>query len=364
LSGFSIFRVFLVIGVALSLSLPGRLVAQEEPAPELTVAAALCPPFVMEEEGELRGLSMFLWDNVARELGVKYTVELMSIGELFDQVSSGEAGVGVSCLSITNEREKIVDFSHSFFETHKAIGVKKASTFSHVKHVLLSERALKALGIFLGVAALVGLVFFLLEHRNNAKLFSMKTRAGRIVETLIVGMLFVTRSPIKYYEFKTFTARILSAIIGLASTVFVASLTAILASAFTLDQLHNQIRAPQDLAFVKVGTLSNSTSGEYLRAIGVPARGFDTPNEVVTKLNEGEVEAVVMDAPALKYEIFRGRELGVFDDLEVLPIEFEEQNYGLALRDESPYVEVLNRALLSVRKSPAWDAEVHRYFGE
>ncbi len=76
------------------------------------------------------------------------------------------------------------------------------------------------------------------------------------------------------------------------------------------------------------------------------------------------VDAVVMDAPALKYEILRGRGQGRFEDLEVLPYEFEEQNYAFALQDESEYVEVLNRALLSVRKSLAWDTEVLRYIGK
>nr|WP_217352294.1 MULTISPECIES: transporter substrate-binding domain-containing protein [unclassified Ruegeria] len=86
--------------------------------------------------------------------------------------------------------------------------------------------------------------------------------------------------------------------------------------------------------------------------------------EVVTSLEARRVDAVVMDAPALKYEILRGREQARFEDLEVLPYEFEEQNYAFALQDESEYVEVLNRALLSVRKSLAWDTEVLRYIGK
>jgi hypothetical protein len=67
--------------------------------------------------------------------------------------------VGISCLSITSEREERVDFSHSFFETHKAIGIKKARYLSSIRQFLLSPRILTAIIIVLGAAALLGGVF-------------------------------------------------------------------------------------------------------------------------------------------------------------------------------------------------------------
>lgn len=180
------------------------------------------------------GLAIFLWDRVARELGVDYEVNLMSFGDMIDSVAAGQSAVGVSCLSITSEREERVDFSHSFFETHKAIGIKKASYLSSIRQFLLSPRILTAIIIVLGAAALVGGVFYLLEHKINAKLYAMKTHGGKVMEALVIGLLFVTRGPIRYYEFKTPAARILSAVLAVGSTIMVASITAILASAFTL----------------------------------------------------------------------------------------------------------------------------------
>ncbi len=357
---------FLFIAVTLTvlgLLMPSKSGAQERSGP-VPVAASLCPPFVIEEAGKLDGLALFLWDRVARDLGLDYDITLMNFGEMIDSVATGQSAVGVSCLSITSEREERVDFSHSFFETHKAIGVKKASYLRSIHQFLLSPRILTAIIIVLGAAVLVGGVFYLLEHKINAKLYAMKTRGGKVMEALVIGLLFVTRGPIRYYEFKTPTARILSALLAVGSTIMVASITAILASAFTLEQIRSEIHSPDDLANVRVATLADSTSAEYLARSGIAARTYDTLTEVVTSLETGRVDAVVMDAAALKYEILRGQEQGRFETLEVLPYEFEEQNYAFALQDESEYVEVLNRALLSVRKSPAWNAEVLRYIGK
>lgn len=354
--------ILVVVATIPAILAPKSIMAQQsrEPVP---VAATICPPFVMESSGQLTGLAVFLWERVAAELEIEYIIEVMNFGDMIDSVASGKSAVGVSCLSITSEREERVDFSHSFFETHKAIGVRKASYLSSIKQFLLSPRIMSAILIVIGAGALVGGVFFLLEHRINSKLYSMTTRGGKVLEALVVGLLFVTRSPIRYYEFKTATARILSALLAIGSTILVASITAVLASAFTIEQIRSEIRSPSDLASVRVATLADSTSAEYLKSSGIAARTYETLEDVVTSLDVGRVDAVVMDAPALKYKILRGQEEGRFESLEVLPYEFQEQNYAFALRDESEYVEVLNRALLSVRKSPAWEAELLRYLG-
>lgn len=358
------FSLILSISVLFTLALlPDNGRAQDSRG-LVPIAAAVCPPFVMQEGGNLDGLAIFLWDRVGRELDITYDISVMNFGDMIESVATGRSAVGVSCLSITPEREELVDFSHSFFETHKAIGIKKVSYLSSIRQFLLSPRILTAIIIVFGAAAVVGGIFYLLEHKINSKLYAMKTRGGKVMEALVIGLLFVTRGPIRCYEFKTPTARILSALLAVGSTIMVASITAILASAFTLEQIRSEIRSPEDLAKVRVATLADSTSAEYLQRSGIAARTFATLSEVVTSLETDRVDTVVMDAPALKYEILQGREQGRFETPEVLPYEFEEQNYAFALQDESEYVEVLNRALLSVRKSPAWEAEVLRYIGK
>ena len=53
-----------------------------------------------------------------------------------------------------------------------------------------------------------------------------------------------------------------------------------------------------------------------------------------------------------------------YETLSVLPFVFEKQNYVLALPDESPHLETLNQAFLSVRETPEWSMQLVKYIGE
>ena len=342
---------------------PISLHAQSEKEPA-RVATTPCPPFVMKESGELSGLSIYLWNRIAQQLDIESRIEVLSLKDVLDNVSQAKVDVGVSCLSINEERERTMDFSHSFYETHLAIAVKQRGYMNAIKRFLLSGQVLIALGELFGAAALIGGIFFLLEHKINRKLYSMKSRGGRLLEAFTIGLLFVTNGPIRYYEFRSSTARFLSAVLAIGSTLMIASITAVLASAFTLDQLRSEIKGPKDLSSVRVGTLGASTSAKYLQENGIAYRKFSNLKEMIAALDTGHLDAVVSDAAFLRYEIKRGKESGRFESLSVLPYEFEKQNYGIALPENSPHIEKLNQALLSVRGSLKWKQEVIKYLGE
>ena len=70
---------------------------------------------------------------------------------------------------------------------------------------------------------------------------------------------------------------------------------------------------------------------------------------------------MVGDDVVLKYEIKEAQAEGRYETLSVLPFVFEKQNYGFALPDESPHLEKLNQALLSIRDTFEWKAEIVKY---
>ena len=357
---FSLIALFVI---ALLLLVPFSFCAQSAERP-IRVAARICQPFVMNNAGEFSGLSIFLWDNIAVELGLEYSIEEYGLNEMLESVAQGKADVGISCLSITQEREKIIDFSHSFFETHLAIAVKQHGFLHAIKTIFYNKKLYVVVGIIVGVAALIGGILFLLEHKINTKLFSMKSRGGKLAEAFISGLPFISSGPIRYYEFQTLGGRTLSAVLAVGSTLMIASITALLASAFTLDQMRSEITGLQDLAKVKVGTMEATTSAEYLQEQGLNSRTFNDRQKLFAALDAGRLDAVVSDGAVLKYLIKKAQAEGRYESLSVLPFVFEKQNYAFALPDHSPYVEKLNQALLSVRESPVWRKELVKYFGE
>ncbi len=341
---------------------------EAEKAAPLNVAVAECPPFVIIENGQYSGLAVLLWERVGNELGLNWNYSEYSLGSLLQAINSNDhtelPDVGISCTSVTSEREKLIDFSHSFNETYTAIAVRQTTLWSAVTGFFASPQVLKAVLIILGIAVLIGGVFYLLEGRINKKLFSNSTILGRILETTIIGLMFVTNGPIRFYRFKTLTARTLSTVLTLSSTFMIAAITAVLASSFTLNAMQTDVRTLDDLRSLQVGALSASTSSAFLDKNGIMHQTRPDLDTLVTDLDEGKLDAIVSDAAFLRYRIKQGKQQGRFKSLTVLPYELEAQNYAFILAEDSPLRESINRALLSVRTQREWHDKIEAYLGE
>ena len=114
----------------------------------------------------------------------------------------------------------------------------------------------------------------------------------------------------------------------------------------------------------KVGVIKASTSFELLRKHNVVGHSYDTVDELLEALDRGKVEAVMADNAILKYHLKEARAHDQYLDLLVLPYQFNKQNYGLALKDDSPFTERLNQRLLRVRQGPEWQQALTDYLGE
>lgn len=105
---------------------------------------------------------------------------------------------------------------------------------------------------------------------------------------------------------------------------------------------------------------AGTTSENYLRDQLIAVRvAAESPKVGLEALADGRVDAVVYDAPILRYLV--NREMDA--DLEVLPREFEPQNYALALPPGSKMREPLNRLILRRTHERAWQDAVRRYLG-
>jgi polar amino acid transport system substrate-binding protein len=334
----------------------------------LTVAVAECPPFVIFDNGRYSGLAIFLWERVGSELGLSWNYAEYSLAGLLETTTredrTGVPDVGVSCTSVTSEREKLIDFSHSFNETYTAIAVRQTTLWSAVTGFLASPQVLKAILIVLGIAVLIGAVFYLLEHRTNKKLFSSNSILGRIIEPTIIGLMFVSNGPIRFYRFKTLTARVLATILTLSSTFLIAAITAVLASSFTLSAMKTDVRTLDDLRNLQVGALSASTSSAFLSSNGIKHQTRANLDDLVIDLDDGKLDAIVSDAAFLQYRINLGKQQGQFKSLTVLPYELAAQNYAFILAEDSPLRESINRALLSARTQREWREKLAEHLGE
>jgi polar amino acid transport system substrate-binding protein len=104
------------------------------------------PPFESRNnQNELIGFDVDLSNMIGKELGKKVEFVDMSLGALLNSLQSGKIDMIISCVGITDEREKQVDFSEPYF-------INRLTIVSRKDMPLTDENALKdkKIGVQLG----------------------------------------------------------------------------------------------------------------------------------------------------------------------------------------------------------------------
>ena len=322
------------------------LPAMAQPAPEprtLVVGVKTAPPFVIKEaNGDFSGLSIDLWRAVAERDDIEYRFVETDLEGLVSGLEDGSLDVSVAALTITADREMLVDFTHPFYTTGLAIAAPvQQGSFGAVLKSLLSPEFAAAVGALTGLLLLVGFLLWLAERRRNPDMFGGTPAQG-------VGASFwwaaVTMTTVGYGDKAptTLAGRLIALVWMFAAIIVISSFTAAIATSLTVSRLETAIRGPDDLYDVKVVSVADSASAEYLERKGI---GFTAREDLAAALDElaaGRFDAVVYDEPILQYYIRRNHA----GDIRMVPKHFERQDYALALPSGSPLREPLNIALV------------------
>ncbi|NBC23560.1 MAG: transporter substrate-binding domain-containing protein [Gammaproteobacteria bacterium] len=332
-------------------------------AATLVVGTKESPPFAMVDErtGEWSGISIDLWERIALELGYRTEYRSLPLDELLDSVAAGEIDVALAALTVTANREREADFTHPYYQSNLAIAVPavQQTQLGAVVAALLSPAFLSALGILLVLLAGVGLLVWLAERRSNAEEFG-----GTPIEGLGSGFWWsaVTMTTVGYGDKspRTLAGRLLALVWMFTSLIIVAGITGAMASAFTVTSLRTSITGPADLPGLRVGTVTGSTSEDYLNGIGARPLAEGRLETALEDLAANRLDAVVYDAPVLDY-LIQQRHAG---ELQILPAEFNKESYAIALTEDTERLEPINLALLEITASADWQAIRRRYLGD
>jgi ABC-type amino acid transport substrate-binding protein len=159
----------------------------------------------------------------------------------------------------------------------------------------------------------------------------------------------------------TIAGRLVALVWMFASIIIISGITAAIASALTVSQLSTGIAGPSDLPDVRVATVAGTTSEKYLDENLIQfERATETPQAALQALAAGEVDAVVYDAPVLRYLVKEHHH----GQLRVLPREFEPQSYAIAMPSGTARLEAINRVILRHTSETEWKDMVKRYLGE
>ncbi|MBW2475959.1 MAG: transporter substrate-binding domain-containing protein [Deltaproteobacteria bacterium] len=327
---------------------------------ELIVGVKPAPPFVIEEPGgNWDGITISLWKALANELNLEYRFVKRDLSGLIEEVSGGNLDVAAAALTITSERETKIDFTHPFYTTGLGIAVP-ANRFGWLATVqqFFSLDFLKVVLSLLCVLLIFGLLVWFFERRRNRDEFG-----GNLLQGIGSGLWWsaVTMTTVGYGDKapRTLCGRVVALVWMFAGIIIISSFTAAITSTLTVGRLTTSIEGPNDLYGLRIWSVPNSTSAAYLDRKGFVFTPATSLRECLAALAEGNADAVVYDAPILKYHVndqWQGR-------VRVLSFSFEKQNYGFGLPQGSQLREPLNRALLAHLSEAGWQNLVESYLG-
>lgn len=351
--------ILFIIFLALSLNLAAQNINANEKV--LIVGTKEAPPFSFKNiDGKWIGISIELWENIATEMGLEYKYEEHTLKELLDGMANNSLDVAVAAITLTTEREEIFDFTHPYYNTGLGIAVPtiKGSVWKSVINEFMSAEFLKIIVALLSIMILIGLIIWLFERKNNKKEFggSAKEGIGSGIWWSIVTMTGVgygDKTP------KTLGGRLFAGLWMFMGIILVSLFIATITSILTVSQLEYSINGPEDLIKNTVGTIDNTTSEIYMKNNRITYIPFKNINQALEALSNGNINAIVYDAPLLQYYInkdYKGK-------IEILPNTFMRQDYGIALSQGSKTRESINCILLRKIHEDSWQDLIYKYLG-
>lgn len=339
---------FPVAGI-ISLMIISPTLAETE-KPKLRVGLAGAPPFVIMEEEKPKGISLDIWREVAEAEDLDYElIPHTGVRAGIEAVKAGELDILIGPISITATRLEEVRFTQPYFTADIGLLVANESptVWSRIKPffrvVVFSSIGVLFLSIFF-----VGNLIWLAEHKHNPEQFPKSYLRG-----IEHGMwfAFVTMTTVGYGDKAPVTTigRMITSIWMMVTMVTISSLTAGLATAFTLSfsrQTSEIFQHPLDIEGKQITVISGTTGQTWAENYQARLVLSDNFNQAIERLLSGQAQGFIFDVPALKYYLYQNPRLS----LKLASVSFASEKYGFVLPLDSEIVQRLNIQLVRLQE--------------
>lgn len=340
-------RTLLLTGIVL-ISLPIQTVARE-----LRVGVSGSPPFVMDKDGELSGISIEIWRDVANRLDQPYKFVVQpNTNASIKAVADGTVDLAIGPISITPNRlaNPEIDFTQPYFHGYEGLLIpqKPPGLITRLRP-FIGWAALSSVGILVSLLFIFGNLIWLAERRKNTEQFPRQYLHG-VGNGMWFGLVTLTtvgygdRAPLSR------SGRTIAGIWMVMSLVAVSSITAGLASAFTLSLAElapSAIRNKSDLRGKKIAVVEGTTSLRWGKLYEINPVLTKNLNEGIKKLKQGEVEGIIFDAAPLRHYLKENKQ----SKLKLANFPLAIQTYGFVLPMGSPLRNPLNIELLGMERN-------------
>jgi polar amino acid transport system substrate-binding protein len=327
----------------------------------LTIGYYQSAPFVFENENSLDGISIWLWNEINKEVRQPVVFKKLTLDEVVNGIAKHEIDITINPLTITSERSKLIDFSAPYYISNSTVMVQSVSSFEKGLQFIssfFSLNFLRAIGALFLVVFIFGFIAWLFERKKNQDEF------GSGLKGLGSGIWWsaVTMTTVGYGDKspKTPGGRVVGLVWMFAAIIIISGFTASIASSLTVNQLSWNQNSVDDFKEKKIAVIENSATEAFLEnRFFKKLKAYKTLEECRDALANGSVEALSHDEPQLKY-ITQLDTLGLY---ETLPISYNSQLYAFGF-SESLSAELKERItvrLLEVTESTDWKVLLSEY---
>ena len=308
------------------------------------------------------GYSIDLWNDLSKRINVSSElIAISSIEKLFAATQNGDIDVLLGPLAMTEQREKLVDFTHPVVHSGLQIAVPREpdGRLLTALNNLISWELVSILAGVIGTIVLTGHLLWIFERRHNAESFPTPYPRGAweavwwSVSTIITGGC-------ENKVISTVTGRFIATASMIGGIVLVALLTSTLTTTMTVDQVTGTIRSPRDLFGKTVACQEGGVVVDAVEEFGGSPILYPDLEAMVAAVSSEECDALVSESHTLMLALHTSKS----KDLRLIPGIFDSFDFALALPQGSTLREPLNNAILQMREAGRLDEIKERWFGE
>lgn len=327
----------------------------------LLVGYTPAAPFLVQEGESLEGLNVWLWKNVAKDLKINYRLLPMNFTDMLDSLKTGGIDLSINPLTITSERSKEMEFTHSFFVSNATAVVAQVSSFEKLSIFLkgfFNLNFIKGLLVLLFIIFSFGLLGWLFERKENPETFRYGPKGiwdgvwWSAVTLTTVG--YGDKSP------KTKMGKVSALVLMFGGLLFISGLTASIASSLTVNQLTNNPEGFNEFKERKVGTINESGTEVFLTEhFFKDIVSYSTVVDGLKDVQKGKISAFLYDEPILRYRMQKDSSL---QNLEIVPLQFDVQFYAFALPKTHTLLEQqISQQILNIKETKEWEIVLLEY---
>lgn len=331
----------------------------------VTVATYDEEPFVITRDNVKTGFTVDLLTAIGKRVG--WNIVYVEPGAtnskgLLKALTEGRADMAANSITITAERRKGFDFSQPTLDSGLRIAVPADSAqpslpgLKDFLKLLFSKTMLVWLGAALALSVIPAHIIWLLERRHPESMVAKSYFPG-IFQALGWGLNMLAAAPEggpRHWQ-----SRALALVWAFVSIIFVAYYTATLTANLTVEKFDDQVNSPADLVGKRVCTIGETTTADYLAEIGVEFEGVVRIEDCFARLKDGTTDAIVYDSPVLNYWVANeGHSVG-----RLTGTMFNPDTDGIAFPLDSPLLDPVDSALLSIKESGEYELIKEKWFG-